>query len=72
VACGLKKGSIDDAEGGNPDRLCVGAQSIELRKHVRNTPGVPLLFIRGNVPIVETPSAMNRETIKTVLDTPEL
>eukprot|EP01006_Ploeotia_vitrea_P035919 TRINITY_DN65949_c12_g1_i4.p1 TRINITY_DN65949_c12_g1~~TRINITY_DN65949_c12_g1_i4.p1 ORF type:complete len:311 (-),score=158.99 TRINITY_DN65949_c12_g1_i4:255-1187(-) len=43
-------------QGGNPHGFLVGAQNIELRRTIRATPGVPLLFVRGSVPIVEAPS----------------
>ena len=42
--------------GGNADAFFVGAQDVELRSWVRARPGVPLLFIRGQVPILESPS----------------
>lgn len=47
-------------QGGNRDFLCVGAGDPELRDRVRNVPGVPVLFVRGNVPILETPSELDR------------
>jgi rRNA-processing protein FCF1 len=48
-------------ENGNPDRLIVGAQFVPLRNKVRDTAGIPVLYIRGNVPLLEPPSKADRD-----------
>ena len=42
----------------NPDKLIVAAQSSTLREWVRSTPGIPLLFLHGSVPVMEAPSGV--------------
>ena len=44
----------------NPDKLIVAAQSATLRDWVRATPGIPLLFLHGSVPVMEAPSGVER------------
>ena len=44
----------------NPDKLIVAAQSSTLRDWVRATPGIPLLFLHGSVPVMEAPSGVER------------
>ena len=44
----------------NPDKLIVAAQSTTLRDWVRATPGIPLLFLHGSVPVMEAPSGVER------------
>ena len=44
----------------NPDKLIVAAQSATLRDWVRATPGIPLLFLHGSVPVMEAPSGVDR------------
>lgn len=46
---------------GNKEQWFVGAQDVELRKFMRNTPGIPVLFIHGQVPIMEPPSASTQK-----------
>lgn len=50
-------------QGGNPDRLIMGAQEVGLRHFVRDTPGVPLLFIQGQVPILEPPAGSDKKHV---------
>ena len=44
----------------NPDKLIVAAQAPTLREWVRATPGIPLLFLHGSVPVMEAPSGVER------------
>jgi len=43
----------------NPDHLCVGAQNEELRNYVHRKPGIPVLHIVGNTPVMEKPSKVS-------------
>lgn len=45
---------------GNPDQFLVGAQEVELRNWVRNRPKIPLMFLRGPVPVMEPPSGSSK------------
>jgi len=54
---------------GNPDYLCVAAQDLELRNKLREIPGIPLLYIHGNVPVMDPPSKVCvNHTIQKSLD----
>jgi U3 small nucleolar RNA-associated protein 23 len=46
----------------NPHKFCVGSQDLELRKVMRRIPGVPLLYIKSSVCILEPPSQTTSET----------
>ncbi len=43
-------------DGGNTDHFLLGAQGVTLRHYARALPAVPLLFIQGQVPIMEPPA----------------
>ncbi|SCV71711.1 BQ2448_3299 [Microbotryum intermedium] len=45
----------------NPHRYVIATQSLDLRKHLRTVPGLPIVYLNRSVVLLESPSA---ETIK--------
>lgn len=48
-------------EGNNSDKLLFAIQNVDLRAAIRMCPQAPLLFIRGNVPLMEPPSTGQKD-----------
>lgn len=49
--------------GGNPDQLILAAQDLPLRTIVRKQAGTPLMFIRGQVPVLEPPTEKTQKKV---------
>jgi U3 small nucleolar RNA-associated protein 23 len=45
----------------NPDHLMIGGQDMDIRAWVRQRSNVPLLYINGSVPVIESPSLQQRQ-----------
>eukprot|EP00742_Colponemidia_sp_Colp-10_P006731 GILJ01007216.1.p1 GENE.GILJ01007216.1~~GILJ01007216.1.p1 ORF type:complete len:294 (-),score=50.98 GILJ01007216.1:277-1158(-) len=56
----------------NEQKFCVASQDESLRKRLRMIPGIPLLYLQRNIPLIEAPSHITQsehkmlETIKTL------
>uniref|UniRef100_A0A7S3YYY4 UTP23 sensor motif region domain-containing protein n=1 Tax=Lotharella globosa TaxID=91324 RepID=A0A7S3YYY4_9EUKA len=48
----------------NEQKVCYGAQDVQLRNHVRTVPAAPLLFLREGVPIFEAPSKATKQVFR--------
>jgi U3 small nucleolar RNA-associated protein 23 len=47
----------------NPHNYCIATQDIDLRKHLRKIPGVPLIHINRSVVVLEPPSQATKNKI---------
>jgi U3 small nucleolar RNA-associated protein 23 len=50
----------------NKFNYCVASLDVALRQQLRNVPGVPLMYIRRSVLIMEPPSSVTLEHAKKV------
>jgi len=53
---------------GNSHHFIVGTQDPSLREELRNVPGIPLLYLHGNAPTLEKPSALTENFTDSVSD----
>jgi len=53
---------------GNPHHLIIASQDHNLRTELRNIPGVPLVYLYGNAPVLEKPSRMTESFTERLAD----